>query len=332
VAVLTSRRAEFRGTRASVRVGLDIGGTKIDGVALGPGDVVLATARRSSPSGVDDVVSTAAAVVAELVAELVAGPAEDLVLDGSVTLTGVGIGIPGLVDPSVGTVRSAVNLGFGPERVALADLVSRAIGGVPVVVENDVKATALGAHAVLEPGGDLALLSLGTGLAAAIVVSGRVLRGGTGAAGEIGHLALDDDGHLCGCGQRGCLETIASGSALQRDWPHGDEGRSAQHLFAAAEGGDPAAVAVRDRWAAAVALTVRTLALTADPERIVLAGGLATIGEPLRRSVSGALQRQASGSPFLRDLALHERLLVLPADRPVAAIGAAGLCRAETAR
>jgi predicted NBD/HSP70 family sugar kinase len=300
-----------------VRIGLDIGGTKIDGVALGPGDEVLGTARRPSPSGVVDVVSTAAAVVAELVV----GGAPS-------SLAGVGIGIPGLVDPVAGTVRSAVNLGFGPDRVELADLLGRAVGGVPVVVENDVKATALGAHALL--GGDLTLVSLGTGLAAAIVVDGRVLRGASGAAGEIGHLAVDQRGHLCGCGQRGCLETIASGAALQRDWPHGDEGRSAVHLFDAAEAGDPAAVAVRDRWAAAVALTVRTLALTADSGRIVLAGGVAALGDPLLRSVSTALQQQAAGSPFLRDLALHDRLVLLPGDRPVAAIGAANLCQSKT--
>ncbi|WP_380157853.1 ROK family protein [Kineococcus sp. R86509] len=318
MAVLTPRRAELRGPRASVRVGLDIGGTKIDGVALGPGDEVLATARRPSPGGVVDVVSTVVALVS------------DLVGDSPLPVAGVGIGIPGLVDPVAGTVRSAVNLGFGPERVALADLVSRAVGGVPVVVENDVKATALGAHAVL--GGDLTLVSLGTGLAAAIVVDGRVLRGSSGAAGEIGHLALDRDGHLCGCGQRGCLETIASGAALRRAWPHGDEGRSAVHLFAAAEAGDPAAVGVRDRWAAAVALTVRTLALTADSSTVVLAGGVAALGDPLLRSVSDALQQQAVGSPFLRGLALHDRLVLLPGDRPVAAIGAANLWRVEAAR
>jgi glucokinase len=227
-------------------------------------------------------------------------------------------------------VRSAVNLGFGPERVELADLVSRAVGGTPVVVENDVKATALGAYALLER--DLSLVSLGTGLAAATVVDGRLLRGVSGAAGEIGHLALDQDGYRCGCGQRGCLETIASGAALQRDWPHGDEGRSAVHLFGAADAGDAAAVTVRDRWAEAVALTVRTLALTADSELTVLAGGVAAIGEPLLHSVSAALQRQAAGSTFLHDLALHERLVLLPGDRPVAAIGAANLWQVEVAR
>jgi glucokinase len=304
----------------SVRVGLDIGGTKVDGVAVGPRDEVLATARRATPTGVGEVVATAAAVVTELVADL--GPA------GPLEVSGVGIGIPGLVDPVAGTVRSAVNLGFGPDPVDLAGLLSRAVGGIPVAVENDVNASALGAYALFGPDADLALLSLGTGLAAGIVVNGRLLRGAGGAAGEIGHLAIDPRGLPCNCGQRGCLETVAAGSALRREWPHGDEGRSADHLFAAAAAGDPAAVAVLGTWSAGVALAVRTLALTCDPGRIVLAGGVAAVGEPLLRSVSAALRCQAEGSVFLQGLALHERLVLLPADRPVAAIGAAALAPA----
>ena len=309
---------------AGVRVGLDIGGTKIDGVALGAAGDVLATSRRPSPSGVGDVVEAAGRVVADLLDQV--GPG------GPPALASVGIGIPGLVDPRTGTVRSAVNLGFGHEQVPLAALVSAVTGHVGVSVENDVKATALGASALLAPGEDLALLSLGTGLAAGIVLDGRLLRGGSAAAGEVGHLAVDPAGALCACGQRGCLETVASGAALQRAWPHGGEGRSAQHLFAAAAAGERAAVHVRDRWAAAVALTVRTLALTCDPARIVLAGGVAGVGRPLLDAVGGALRAQAAGSAFLRGLALDERLSLLPGDRPVAAIGAADLAGHDLAR
>jgi glucokinase len=312
----SSRTGSATGPARSVRVGLDVGGTKVEGVAVGPGQEVLATVRRATATGVAGVVATAAAAVGDLVGELVAGP-------GPSVLSGVGIGIPGLVDPVAGTVRNAVNLGLGPDPVDLAGLVGDALGGVPVAVENDVNASTLGAHAWFGPGSDLALLSLGTGLAAGLVVGGRLLRGAGGAAGEIGHLAVDPDGRPCNCGQRGCLETVAAGSALRRDWPHGDEGRSAEHLFAAAAAGDPAAVAVLERWSAGVALAVRTLALTCDPGRIVLAGGVAAVGEPLLRSVSAALRRQAEGSVFLRGLALPDRLVLLPADRPVAAVGAA---------
>ncbi|ABS05197.1 putative NBD/HSP70 family sugar kinase [Kineococcus radiotolerans] len=323
----SSRTGPATGPLRPVRVGLDVGGTKVDGVAVGPGQEVLATVRRPTSTGVAGVVATAAAAVADLVADLVADPGPP----GPGAVSGVGIGIPGLVDPAAGTVRNAVNLGLGPDPVDLAGLVSTALGGVPVAVENDVNASTLGAYAAFGPGTDLALLSLGTGLAAGIVVGGRLLRGSGGAAGEIGHLALDPRGLPCNCGQRGCLETVAAGSALRRDWPHGDEGRSAEHLFAAAAAGDPAATEVLERWSTGVALAVRTLALTCDPGRIVLAGGVAAVGEPLLRSVSDALRRQARSSVFLRGLALHERLALLPPGRPVAAIGAAAQAPAARA-
>ncbi|WP_337062815.1 ROK family protein [Kineococcus sp. G2] len=317
-ALLTGRGATAADGRDGVRVGLDIGGTKIEGVALAPDGTVLAHHRARSPEGVRAVVDAAAAVVAELVRDLPgaapgAGPAA------------VGVGIPGLVDPVAGTVGDAVNLGFGTARVPFGHALSQRLGGVPVLVENDVNASALGARELLAPGGDLVLLSLGTGLAAGVVVGGCLLRGASGAAGEIGHLAIDPRGRACPCGQRGCLETVASGAALRRAWPHGDEGRSAEHLFAAAAAGDPAAVAVRDEWAAAVALAVRALALTCDPGRVVLGGGVAAVGAPLREAVASALRAQAAGSAFLRGLAVEDRISLLPPGAPVAAVGAARL-------
>ena len=315
--------------RPRLRVGLDVGGTKIEGVLLGPDGAVVGRVRAASPSGVRGVVDACAQVVEDLLAGLEP--------EGTAVVASVGAGFPGVVDSRAGTVADAVNLGFTSERVPLAALLSAKLGGLPVTVENDVNATAFGALRHFPdhfpgrtpgqfPGqGDLALLSLGTGLAAGLVVGGRLLRGGRGAAGEIGHLAVDPRLLPCGCGQRGCLETVAAGAALRRRWPHGDDGRSAEHLFAAAAQGDPAAVEVRDDYAAAVALALRALALTCDPDLLVLGGGVAAVGEPLRESVSLALQAQAAGSAFLRALAVHERLVLLPTGQPVAATGAAAL-------
>ncbi|MEW1958389.1 ROK family protein [Kineococcus sp. NPDC059986] len=294
-----------------VRVGLDVGGSTVEGVALGPRDEVLATCRRRTTPGVDGVVESAAGAVAELV-DRTGGPPEH-----------VGVGVPGLVDPLAGTVRSAVNLRLGPDPVALADRLGTALGGVPVTLENDVKAVTWGAWNLLAPDGDLALLSLGTGVAAGLVVGGVLQRGTASAAGEVGHLSVDPAGQRCGCGQRGCLETVAAGSALRRAWPHGEPGREAGHLFAAAAAGDPAAVRVADSWAAGVALAVRTLVLTVDPALVVLAGGVTQVGPPVLHAVGRALDRQAGDSEFLRGLRTAQRLVLLPADRPVAAIGAA---------
>ncbi|GAB6897751.1 ROK family protein [Kineosporia succinea] len=244
--------------------------------------------------------------------------------------SGVGIGIPGLVDAERGRITHAVNLGVGTGGLDLADRLGARLD-LPVVVENDVNAAALGAAEHLRLGHvDMAYLSIGTGIAAGIVLDGELRRGPHGAAGEIGHVPLDPSGPLCGCGQHGCLESMASGSAIASRWTSrpGSELPAGQDLFAAAAAGDPAAQSLRDEVADYLAAGTRMLALTVDVDLVVLGGGVAEVGEPLRQAVAGALDRQAAGSEFLRGLALSSRLSVVPGEEPVAAIGAALLARA----
>jgi predicted NBD/HSP70 family sugar kinase len=218
-----------------------------------------------------------------------------------------------------------VNLGVDGDWVPLrAELEARL--GVHVAVENDVNVATLGAVA-LSGIRDLVYLSIGTGLAAGLVLDGVLRRGATGAAGEIGHVPIDPHGAVCQCGQRGCLETVASGRALGEAWPSTGDVPPAQALFAAAAAGDPAAVAVRDRFAAGVADAVRTLCLSVDPATIVLGGGVSHLGPPLVEAVADALRAQAASSPFLASLDLAARIRVVPDDQPVAAIGAALLGR-----
>lgn len=289
-------------------IGLDIGATKTLGVLVDGDGQVLDQVREPTEPGAAGILRTAALVVADL-----GGTADS-----------VGLGIPGLVDPDRGAVKHAVNLGVDGEWVPLrAELEQRL--GVPVAVENDVNVATLGAVA-LSGIRDLVYLSIGTGLAAGLVLDGTLRRGATGAAGEIGHVPTDPLGALCQCGQRGCLETVASGRALAEAWPAAD-GPPAQELFAAAAAGDVKAVAVRDRFAAGVADAVRTLCLSVDPATIVLGGGVAALGQALVEAVADALRAQAAASPFLTSLDLAGRLRVVPRDQPVAAIGAALLGR-----
>ncbi len=290
------------------RIGLDIGGTKIHGIAIGPEGTVLAEERAATTPGPEGVVKSAAAVVATLRESL-----------GGNTISSIGVGIPGIVDSRAGTVKHAVNLGLDGDAFPLATLLGERTGAI-VTLENDTNAATLGAHAV-EDVDDLVYLSLGTGLAAGLYLSGALRRGFHGAAGEIGHLPVDPDGQVCGCGQRGCLELVASGAAIAAAWPT-STGHPAAALFAAATAGDPAAVIVRDRFADGVAAAVRALALAVDPERVVIGGGVAAVGEPLREAIAVALAKQAKASPFLGSLELASRLRVVSA-APVAAIGAA---------
>jgi predicted NBD/HSP70 family sugar kinase len=293
---------------------LDIGATKTLGLVVDAEGAILAEVREPTEPGAEGVVRTAAHVVEALRA------ATDTALVGT-----VGVGIPGLVDVERGAVKHAVNLGVNGDWLPLRDLLGQRLG-VPVVVENDVNAATLGAVA-MSGEDDLVYLSIGTGLAAGLVLEGRLRRGDHGAAGEIGHVPVDPGGALCQCGQRGCLETIASGSALAAAWPTDDDVPPARALFAAADAGDPAAIAVRDRFAAGIASAIRVLSLSADPRSVVLGGGVAQLGEPLRAVVADALRAQAKTSPFLDSLDLAGRLRVVPADYPVAAVGAALLGR-----
>jgi glucokinase len=309
-------------TEGGWSVGLDIGGTKLLGVALDRDERVRATLRVPTERGTDGVVRSAAAVVERLCATVGLSPGD---------LTGVGAGVPGLVDPVTGDVTHAVNLGIDEHGVLLAPLLSGSLGGTPVCVDNDANVAALGAAQVLGLTGDLALLALGTGVAAGLLLGGEPRRGSRGGAGEIGHLPYDPAGPACPCGQRGCLELYASGAALDAAWVSRDGRPAAAEVFAAAADGLAGAGRLRDTFVAAVAAAVRSLVLTCDVDHVVLGGGVAEVGAPLLQAVAAELRRQGEGSPFLRSLGIADRLRIVPPGVPVAPIGAALLVRRESA-
>jgi glucokinase len=292
-----------------VRVGLDIGGTKIDAVAIDDLGTPVESLRLASGFGAEAVVANATSAV-DALQKLTGG-----------TFDSIGVGIPGLVDPATGRVRHAVNLGlddtpFGDELAARV--------GTPVSVENDVNAAALGAYHLMNLSGPVAYLNLGTGLAAGLVFDGALWRGARGVSGEIGHLPVDPAGFDCPCGQRGCLETVASGSAIARHWPS-EHAYPAQALFLAADAGDPEAVRIRAQLAAGVASAVRILVLTVDVESVVIGGGLSHVGLPLLGDVQRVLEEWAVSSTFLASLGLPDRIRMLPDGLSVAAVGAAML-------
>jgi predicted NBD/HSP70 family sugar kinase len=294
-----------------VRLGVDIGGTKTAAVVLGVDGEVLAQASAASGRGAVDVVAQATRVATEALARV----------DGATSLSSAGACMPGLVDPVAGTVRHAVNLDV--EHLDLAAELGSALG-VAVAVENDVKAAALGAHHLsgLGTAGTLAYLNLGTGLAAAVVHAGEVVRGVDGVAGEIGHLPFGGE-VVCACGQTGCLETLASGSALLRMWPEAPA-YDFDVVGAAAHGVAAAALAA-ESVCTGVALAVQVLVLASGAQSVVMSGGLTAMGQPLLHAIRLELARRADRSPFLASLALADRVSFLPSGVPVAAIGAARL-------
>lgn len=295
-----------------MRVGVDIGGTKTAAVALTPSGEIVRQLRLPTIRGAHGVVETAARAVAELAGYADLEPGE---------FSSIGVGIPGQVEPETGRVTHAVNLAvedleFGAELSAKL--------GMLVRVENDVNAAALGVYQLLadESTHSMAYLNLGTGLAAGLVLDGRLWRGSRGSAGEIGHIPIDPNGPLCPCGQRGCIEVLASGSAVARQWP-GAAARPVQELFEAAGRGDARAIEVKHGLVNNIAAAVRILVLTIDVDTVVLGGGISSLGEELRTAVGDVLEEWSEASPFLASLELSSRVRLAPADYPSAAVGAA---------
>lgn len=297
----------------TIRIGVDIGGTKTEAVAIDSNNNVLHTLRRPTGFGPDKVLHSLNTVVSELRGVQA--------LDG-LPVTSLGIGIPGTVDTATGVVTSAVNVGL--DRVALGALAQGELG-LPVTVENDVNAAAIGAHHVLgatDESRSSAYLNLGTGLAAGYVSGGQLVRGASGAAGEIGHLPLGLVDDLCPCGQRGCLELVASGSGIARQW-RGEDRWPAVSLFNDAATGNLEARTIQQRFFHGTAMAIRILGLTFDPVSIHVGGGLNSLGQPLLAGIREELEKADAQSPFLAGLSLGRRVSLVPPGLPIGSIGAA---------
>ncbi len=303
-------------THCELSLGFDIGGTKIHGLVLDRDDSVLAEAVRPTRQG--------AASIQAIVTETAHALAAELGTDVS-RFASVGVGIPGIVDQRTGLVETAVNLGISSTN--LSDLFADGFT-VPVRVENDVKATALGAGLVLGARvADLSYVNLGTGLATAAVSNGRLVRGARNGAGEIGHLAIDPAGDQCGCGQRGCIETIVGGRYLT---PRLEAlGLDLAGLGHATE---PAAAAERDRLVGGLATALTLVVIAYDSAQVVLGGGIFRATDWLVPAVAEELRKRAGSSSFLAGLRCEDRLVVLPDGVPVAAIGAAVVGRKKGLR
>ncbi|MCD2497664.1 ROK family protein [Microbacterium nymphoidis] len=297
-----------------MRVGLDVGGTKIEAVALGDdaadSAAIIGRVRLATTPGEAGVVASIAQALSQLTTQL------DVALDA---ITSVGIGIPGMIEPGTTIVRHSVNLGV--EELDLGAAL-RTVLPARVRADNDVKAAAVGAYALRGGLGSMAYLNLGTGVAAGIILDGELLGGARGGAGEVGHLSVDPQGPRCRCGQLGCVEAYVGGAALAERWGATDP-YPVRHLFDAADAGDPRAITLRDGAAFGAAAAVRSLMLSVDVETVVIGGGLSALGDRLLTPIRERLRIEGETSPFLHSLELGARMELLPAGSPAAALGAA---------
>ena len=254
-----------------MRIGVDLGGTKIEAIALDDAGAVLVRRRIPSPAG-------SAEATVRAVAGLVAG------IEGEIGAAGsVGVGVPGTISPATGLIKNAnsVWLAGVPLDKALAAALGR-----PVRLMNDANCFALSEATDGAAAGAPAVsgVILGTGVGGGVVVNGRVVEGANAIAGEWGHNPLpwpDDDerpGPACYCGRRGCIETFLSGPGLERDYrARADDDHTAVEIAARAAAGDAHADAALTRYEHRLARALASVINILDPAVIVLGGGVSNI-------------------------------------------------------
>ncbi|MER5225754.1 ROK family protein [Streptomyces flaveus] len=208
----------------------------------------------------------------------------------------VGVAVPGIVDAERGIAVYAANLGWSD--VPLRDLLGERLSGVPVALGHDVRTGGLAEGRLgAGRGADRFLfVPLGTGIAGAIGIDGRVEAGAHGFAGEIGHIVVRPGGAPCPCGQRGCLERFASASAVSTAWAEasGDPQADAADCAKAVQSGDVRALAVWQEAVDALADGLVTALTLLDPRTLIIGGGLAEAGETLFTPLRAAVERRVT--------------------------------------
>ncbi|MFJ6131521.1 ROK family protein [Janibacter terrae] len=285
---------------STTAIGIDIGGTKIAGALVGPDGLVTHRVRVATPDDTAAIVD----VTAELVETLSAAA------DGEVA--GTGVACAGLVDGRTGKVWYAPNLPW--RDLDLGQEVGRRVGRA-VLVENDASAAAWGEYryGAGRDCDDMVLATVGTGVGGGCIIGDRLLRGAFGIGGEIGHVTLDSRGPRCGCGNDGCLEAFASGTALERrarevlasgvpqaaalrERCRGDvEALTGQDVTELAQQGDPACVELLAELGTHLGHGLASVCAVLDPSLVVVGGGVADAGDLLLRPTAEAVASRLVG-------------------------------------
>lgn len=311
---------------SGVFLALDIGGTKIAGGIVNADGVLLqrATISTEAAQGADHVIANAS----KLARTLLRSHHE---VSGLPVLA-LGVGSVGQMDFASGRVALATSALPGWAGTCLNSAFSAELG-LPTFVENDANAAAYGEYRVGVARGyrHVVCLTLGTGIGGGVIADGQLLRGATGGAAELGHVAVELDGELCPCGRRGCLEAYSSGSALLRytktcleSSQAGTTSELASQpnltgpvIFDAAARGDRLAQDVVKRFCRYLAKGLVSFQFAFDPECFVLGGGVSSVGELLLEGIRRALPEQDR----------HIRLLLASLGNDAGLIGAALLAR-----
>lgn len=225
---------------------------------------------------------------------------------------GIGIGTPGSVDYQTGTVDSAFNLNWD-RPMALKEQIELHTN-IPVQVENDANVAALGEQwlGAGKNSDNVAFVTLGTGVGGGIIINGQIIHGQGGSAGEIGHMTINPQGYRCTCGKKGCLETVASAtgivhvardyaqeyagdSELKASLDNGDD-LTAKDVFDLAKQNDPLALKVTSAVCDQLGLALSIVAVTINPQYIIIGGGVSNAGDFLLQRVQESYNRYVFSS------------------------------------
>ena len=265
-------------------LGIDVGGTTIKaGLVTAQGEIIAEQVRPTLVAeGVGPIIRTITSLALELTQE------QNIKISD---LQGVGVGIPGYTNYDEGRVILAPNLKW--RDVPLRRLLEQELK-VAVYLDNDVNAAALGEQHFGAGKGiaDFIMLTVGTGLGGALVLKGEVYRGALGLAGEVGHMVVQEKGLLCGCGQRGCLETLTSATAIIRTAKEaGLKVATAKEVFNLAQEGSRKAQEIIECVAYYLGLGISNLVNLLNPQRVIIGGGVSKAGDTFLKPISRTVER-----------------------------------------
>ena len=278
-------------------VGIDIGGqtTKM-GIVDTRGQVLAQTViRTDTHDDVDLYVDDLSAALEKIIAES----------DSEGKIRGIGVGAPN-ANYYTGNIESAVNIVWGGNKtIPFAKLLSEKTGGLPVALTNDANAAAVGEMTYGAARGlrDFIMITLGTGVGSGIVVNGQLVYGHDGFAGELGHVVVERDGRICGCGRKGCLETYCSATGVARTAREFLVARSepsllreipaeeivSKDVYDAAIKGDKLALEIFEYTGTILGRALADFIAFSSPEAIILFGGLAKSGDLIMKPIQKAM-------------------------------------------
>ena len=284
----------------SFAIGVDLGGTNLRIAAVEDSGRLLQSLSTATElaRGRDFVIAEMALAIRELARQF----------SSTHKLLGVGVGIPGIIDLASGTLHSAANLPGWTNYPVRSELEHRL--GAPVLLENDANCAALGEKWIGAGRGvdDLCMITLGTGVGGGFVIAGKPWHGLIGMAGEVGHMTVFPEGHLCACGNHGCLEQYSSASAIRRmasaavsggEAPglarcmESDPAFSARSVFQCALKGDPTALKIFSTAGHALGIALASLINALNFPLYVVGGGMSKAWEVLAPALFEELHRRS---------------------------------------